>query len=293
MRTTCMRALLADAVDLEAYFQRIGYTGPRTDAASLETLAAIHRLHPSAIAFETLDALLKRPVILTAAALEQKLLHGGRGGWCFEQNLLLSRVLQSLGFGITGLAARVLWNRPDGEMRARTHMLLLVEGSPGGPYIADVGFGGLTLTGPLRLVPDVEQATPHEVFCLRRRLDGTYVLQVLIAEAWKPMYSFDLQPQVLPDYEVWNWHLCHHPESPFVNNLMVARVTPERRYGLFNNRLSVHHRQGDSEQLTLATAAELRATLEDSFNIRLPDDPGLGALLERLVGHNARTEGKL
>ena len=287
MRTTCTRALLADAVDLEAYFQRIGYTGPRTDATSLETLAAIHRLHPSAIAFETLDALLKRPVILTAAALEQKLLHGGRGGWCFEQNLLLSRVLQSLGFGITGLAARVLWNRPDGEVRARTHMLLLVEGGAGGPHIADVGFGGLTLTGPLRLVPDVEQATPHEVFRLCHEQDGRYVLQVLLGDAWKPMYSFDLQPQVLPDYEVWNWHLCHHPESPFINNLMVARVTPERRYGLFNNKLSIHQLRGTSEQVTLTTSAELRETLAGPLNIRLPEDPGLDTLLERLV--NIRT----
>jgi N-hydroxyarylamine O-acetyltransferase len=278
-----MRALLADAVDLDAYFQRIGYTGPRADAASLEILAAIHRLHPSAIAFETIDALLKRPIILTTAALEQKLLHGGRGGWCFEQNLLLGRVLQSLGFGITGLAARVLWNRPDGELRARTHMLLLVEGCAGGPYIADVGFGGLTLTGPLRLVPDVEQATPHEVFRLRHDPEGTYILQVLLGDAWKPMYSFDLQPQALIDYEVWNWHLCHHPESPFINNLMVARVTPERRYGLFNNRLSVHQLRGGSEQTLLTTAAELRKTLAGPFNIQLPEDPELEVHLQRLV----------
>lgn len=283
MRTTCMHALLAEAVDLEAYFQRIGYTGPRTDAVSLETLATIHNLHPQAIPFEALDPLLKRPVILTAAALEQKLLHGGRGGWCFEQNLLLGRVLQSLGFGITGLAARMMWNRPQGEVRARTHMLLLVEGCAGGPHIADVGFGGLTLTGPLRLVPEVEQATPHEVFRLRHEPDGTYILQVLIGEAWKPLYSFDLQPQGLVDYEVWNWHLCHHPDSPFAHNFMAARVTPERRYGLLNNRLSIHHLGGPSEQVTLTTAAELRETLAGPFNIRLPDDPGLDTLLQRLV----------
>jgi N-hydroxyarylamine O-acetyltransferase len=170
-------------------------------------------------------------------------------------------------------------------VRARTHMLLLVEGSTSVPYIANVGFGGLTLTGPLRLVPDVEQATPHEVFRLCHARDGTYILQVLIGDAWKPMYSFDLQPQVQPDYEVWNWHLCHHPESPFINNLMVARVTPERRYGLFNNKLSIHHLRGASEQVMLTTAAELRETLTGPCNIRLPDDPGLDAVLERLVSN--------
>jgi N-hydroxyarylamine O-acetyltransferase len=275
--------LLADAVDLEAYFQRIGYTGPREDAVSVQTLAAIHRLQPCAIAFEALDPLLQRPVILTAAAFEHKLLHSGRGGWCYEQNLMLGRVLQSLGFAITGLAARVLWNQPEGTVRARTHMLLHVEGVVGGPYIADVGFGGLTMTGPLRLVPNLEQATPHEVFRLRLEPDGTYILEALIRDAWKALYSFDLQRQALVDYEVWNWHLCHHPDSPFHRNLMAARVVPERRYGLLNNKLSIHHLHGASEQVTLTTAAQLRETLAGPLNIRLPDDPGLDALLDRLV----------
>jgi len=277
-----MHALLADAVDVDAYFQRIGYTGPR--GASLETLAALHHLQPCAIAFEDLDPLLQRPVILTAAAFERKLLHGGRGGWCYEQNLMLGRVLQSLGFGVTGLAARVLWNQPEGTVRARTHMLLRVEGVADGPYIADVGFGGLTMTGPLRLVPDLEQPTPHEVFCLRHEPDGTYILQALVRDAWKPLYCFDLQPQALIDYEIWNWHLCHHPDSPFARNLMAARVTPERRYGLLNNRLSIHHLHGASEQTTLTTSAQLRETLTGPLNIRLPEeDPELDALLERVV----------
>ena len=278
-----MRALLAEAIDLEAYFGRIGYSGPRPDSPSFETLATIHSLHPSAIAFEALDPLLQRPIVLTAAAFERKLLHGGRGGWCYEQNLMLGRVLQSLGFVVTGLAARVLWNQSEDAVRARTHMLLQVEGIADSPYIADVGFGGLTMTGPLRLVPDVEQATPHEVFRLRLEPDGTYILQALIRDVWKPLYSFDLQPQLLVDYEVWNWHLCKHHESPFVANLMAARATPERRYGLLNNRLSIHHLHGASEQVTLTTSAQLRETLAGPLGIRLPDDPELDALLERVV----------
>ncbi len=281
---TSTRALLPDDVDIEAYFQRIGYAGPRE--ATLETLADIHLHHPQIIPFENLDPLLKRPVVLSAEALERKILFGGRGGWCFEQNLLLGNVLQAIGFRVTGLAARAMWNAPEGLVRARTHMLLRIDGLDDGPYIADVGFGGLTLTGPLRLVPDIEQATPHETFRLLEA-DGEYVLQVLIRDAWKPLYSFDLQPQLLVDYELWNWHLEHHPDSPFVINLMAARVTLDRRYGLFNNKLSIHVLNGESQQTTLATAAELRGTLEHLFGIELPDDPGLEALLTRL----ARSEG--
>jgi len=266
-----------DVVD--AYFARIGYDGPRTP--TLETLAGIHFRHPQAIPFENLDPLLQRPIGLTGPALESKLLRARRGGWCFEQNLLLCDVLQSLGFQVTGLAARVMWNVAEGVVRARSHMLLKIDGFEGGPHIADVGFGGLTLTGAVRLVPDMEQPTPHEVFRLIRG-GSDFVLQASVRGEWKALYTFDLQPQLLVDYEVSNWHLSTHPESPFVSNLMVARVTPERRYGLFNNKLSSHALGGDSEQIALATPTALREALEGTFGIELPDDPGTEALLERL-----------
>jgi N-hydroxyarylamine O-acetyltransferase len=271
---------LSDSVNIEAYFERIGYAGSRD--ATLETLANIHLHHPQVIPFENLDPLLKRPVLLSTEALERKLIFSGRGGWCFEHNLLLSRVLEAMGFHVTGLAARVMWNAPEDVVRARSHMLLRIDDLEGGPYIADVGFGGLTLTGPLRLMANVEQATPHETFRLREA-DGRFILQARIRDVWKSLYSFDLQPQVLPDYEVWNWHLAHHPESPFVGNLMAARVTLDRRYGLFNNKLSIHPLHGESQQTTLTTAAELHGTLQHLFGIRLPHDPGLEDTLARLV----------
>jgi N-hydroxyarylamine O-acetyltransferase len=275
-----MGVSLPDTVDIEAYFQRIGYAGP--SEATLETLAALHLHHPQVIPFENLDPLLKRPVPLDTEALQRKLLFSGRGGWCFEQNLLLSSVLQAIGFRVTGLAARVMWNLPVSEVRARTHMLLRIDDIDGGPYIADVGFGGLTLTGPLRLVPDVEQATPHETFRLRET-GGGFVLQALIRDSWKPLYSFDLQPQLLVDYEVWNWHLANHPGSRLLNTLIAARVTLDRRYALLNNKLSIHPLHGESRRTSLTTAVELRGTLEHLFGIRLPDDPGLDGVLTRLT----------
>ncbi len=271
---------MARALDLDSYFQRLGYSGPR--APTLETLAEIHFRHPQAIPFENLDPLLKRPVSLGVDALERKLLRGGRGGWCFEQNLLLGEALRALGFQVTGLAARVLWNAADDALRPRSHMLLKVDDLAGGSRIADVGFGGLTLTAPLRLAPAVEQTTPHEPFRLLEDA-GDLVLQALVRGAWKPLYRFDLQPQELPDYEVWNWYLANHPESPFVSNLLAAKVASGRRYGLFNNRLSIHHLHGDSEQILLSSPAEMRHTLERTFEIQLPDDPGVDALLMRLT----------
>jgi arylamine N-acetyltransferase len=52
----------------------------------------------------------------------------GRGGWCFEHNTLFRHALEALGFSVTSLAARVLWNAPpDSPMGPRSHMLLLVD----------------------------------------------------------------------------------------------------------------------------------------------------------------------
>ena len=135
------------AIDLDAYFHRVGYAGPR--AATLEALRWLHARHAEAIPYENLDPLVGRPVRLDPASLERKLVRGGRGGYCFEQNLLFRHVLEALGFRVTGLAARVLWNAVEGVVPPRGHMVLRVELADG-PYLADVGFGGQSLTGPLR-----------------------------------------------------------------------------------------------------------------------------------------------
>src|SRR5690606_34277901 len=149
--------------DLEAYLARIGYDGART--ATLDVLRELHLRHTQAIPFENLDPLLRRPVALDAESLMRKLVHGRRGGYCFEQNLLFAHALQALGFRARGLAARVVYNVPPGTVMPRTHMLLAVDVG-GEPIVADVGFGGLTLTAPLALRPAIEQATPHEPFRL-------------------------------------------------------------------------------------------------------------------------------
>ena len=88
-------------IDLDTYFRRIGFAGEAVPDRA--TLDAIHRLHPQAIAFENLDPLLGVPVRLDAAALQDKLVRSGRGGYCYEHNLLLMHVLKALGFDVRGL----------------------------------------------------------------------------------------------------------------------------------------------------------------------------------------------
>ncbi len=265
-------------IDIDAYCARVGYDGPRH--ATLATLRELHSLQPQSIAFENLDPLLKRPVRLDPASLEQKMLHGGRGGYCFEQNLLFAHALRELGFKVTELAARVLWNVPPGVNTPRSHMLLLVD-LEGEPYLADVGFGGNVLTAPLLLEFGKEQETPHEPFQVVKDGDR-YLLQFKMRGEWVKLYRFDLSEQLQPDHEQGNWFVSTHPQSIFVNGLLGARAEPRRRYALANNVLSVHELSGGSEKRTL-NAREMRDALGDLFKVRLDGLDGLDAALDRLA----------
>ncbi|TIU14017.1 MAG: arylamine N-acetyltransferase, partial [Mesorhizobium sp.] len=231
--------------DIDAYFARIGYTGLRD--ASLETLESLHLLHPQAIPFENLDPFLGHPVRHDLASLQEKIVARGRGGYCFEHNLIFMHVLKALGFAVSGLAARVLWGQPDDAITARSHMLLRVE-LDGRTYIADVGFGGLTLTAPLLLRPGLEQKTPHETFRMVETGDH-FRLQANVGGDWRTVYRFDMQQNYEVDYSVSNHFLSTHPTSHFLSSVIAARALPGRRYALRNNRLSTHHLGGRTEQM--------------------------------------------
>lgn len=271
---------MATHIDLDAYFERIGYTGSRLP--SLTNLQAIIERHTNAIAFENLDPLLSQSVKLDLASLQQKLVHTGRGGYCFEHNTLLREVLHALGYHVGGLAARVRWNVAEHVATARTHMLLHVDLADG-IYIADVGFGGLTLTSALRLEAYAPQSTPHESFRLGQAKGDGYVLQARLSNEWKALYTFDLQRQLPVDFEVANWYLSNHPQSHFVTGLMAARALPRLRLALRDNLFTRHHLNGENEQRTLTTPAELREVLTDQFGIRLPDTPALDPALARVI----------
>ena len=267
-------------IDLDAYLLRIGHAGGR--APTLDTLRAILAGHTETIAFENLNPLLKWPVRLDVGSLQRKMVQGGRGGYCYEQNILLSHALHALGFEVTGLAARVLWNAAvAGAIPPRTHMLLRVD-IERRPWLVDAGFGVMTPTGPLQLKAEEEQATPHEAFRLLADRNE-FVMQTKIREGWRSLYRFDLQAQLLPDYELANWYVSTHPESRFVNGLMVARPAPGRRYTLLNNEFTVHHLNGGTKRQMLASAAEIRTLLVGEFQLTLPDTPELDSALRRLI----------
>nr|WP_295890681.1 arylamine N-acetyltransferase [uncultured Devosia sp.] len=277
---------MSQKVNLNAYFERIGFAG--SIAPTLATLELIHALHPAVIPFENLNPLLGLPVNLDLPSIERKLLAERRGGYCFEHNLLLMAVLRELDFTVRGLAARVVWFDPTAVDRPPTHMLLAVD-IGGVTHIADVGFGGLTLTAPLRLKSEVEQTTPHETFRLTGG-DPDWTLEALIEREWKPLYVFDTIEHSPDYYEAPNLLLSTDPQSRFRTELRAALSPAGKRLALRDNRLSIHVAGEPSQVRRLTSVAELREALSGLFGIQLPSSELLDPRLEVVLADAGVTE---
>ncbi|MET0698913.1 MAG: arylamine N-acetyltransferase [Mycobacterium sp.] len=273
-------------VDLSDYFTRIDYTG--SVEPNLETLQALVTAHGEHIPFENLNPLMGIPVAdLSAEALAEKMVRHRRGGYCYEQNGLLGYVLAELGFEITPLTGRVVWQNPvwlDGPPPAETHCVLAVR-IPGDPqrYLVDVGFGGQTLTSAIRFVPDEVQQTRHEPYRLRVYGNGPadgYVLETLLGEKWHALYTFTDQARPPIDLVVGSWYVSTHPTSTFVAGLSASLITAEARWNLRGRNLAVHHLGGPSERTRFDNATQVLDVLMNRFGI---DVGGIGDVHARIT----------
>jgi len=199
--------------DLDAYLARIGLSGR-------PGLAEVHRAHATSIPFENLDSCNGAPVSLDPGRLEDKLVARRRGGYCFEQNLLLAMALESLGIGpVTPMLARVLVGG-DGSPRPRTHLVLQVlDGATA--WHADVGFGAGGPLDPIPFGPGDEQDQEGWRYRVIEAGDEL-ILQSYGDGAWEDQYSFEPRPVPFVDIETSNWFVSTWPDSPFVASAILG-----------------------------------------------------------------------
>jgi N-hydroxyarylamine O-acetyltransferase len=254
-------------IDLAAYFRRVDFS--RRATTDLETLRAIHVAHATNIPFENIDVLAGEPILLDLPSLEAKLVRARRGGYCFEQNMLLAGVLEQIGFRVARLQARVRFGAR--RILPRTHMALEVE-VDGRAWLADVGFGGWGLIEP---VPLAEGETRQFEWTYRLEREGeSWVLQAPQAGDWQDLYAFTREPHLSVDFEPGNYYVSHHPDSIFVQSLTAQRPTPKERHVLRNREYVVAGPQGATSQ-TLERDSELLDVLADVFGLVLREGPWL------------------
>ncbi|MGA9751580.1 MAG: arylamine N-acetyltransferase [Acidobacteriota bacterium] len=225
----------------------------------------MHLAHATTIPFENLDILLGRGVRLDMTSLQAKMVAGGRGGYCFEQDLLFAAALERIGFSVVRLAARVRYRNT--ALMPKTHMTLIVEAG-GVRWLCDVGFGA---EGLLKPVPFGSGESVRQFAWSYRVVpeDGAWVLQSLRDGSWLDLYAFTMEPQHEVDYVVANHFTSTYPESRFVRTVTAQLPTPEVRWVLRGMELV----EDRGERLTtraLSGEEELLSVLGGTFGLRFP-----------------------
>jgi len=250
-------------MDLQAYLDRIGFTGvARPDLA---TLKAMHRGHALSISYENLDVQLGRSLTPDPAQAFDKIVGRGRGGWCYEMNGVLGAALDAVGFKVTRLAGGVMRSL-RGDAAVGNHLVLLID-LDGEPWIGDVGFGdGPRDPYPLRAGPIACDGYEYQL----EQMDGGWWRLHNHPAGGAPNFDFTTEPAdpaLLAAQCQW---LQTAPESPFVMTA-VAQRHAEGEIRMLRGRAFRRITPTATTDLLLDTADEFIAVLKREFDLDVPE----------------------
>jgi N-hydroxyarylamine O-acetyltransferase len=253
------------SLDLAAYLDRVGWAGETRP--SYDTLAGLLGAHMSSIPFENLDVLLGRGVRLDLEGLQDKLIRGRRGGYCFEQATLFATVLERLGFEPVRHSARVVLVNSR-SAAPRTHMFLTVPLAEG-TFVVDPGFGAQAPRVPVPLIDGSKAGIDDKTHWMER--DGSYwVLRARAGGKTNDCWASTLEAENRSDFEMENHFTATHSSSPFVNRIMMYAHTENARVTVMNRDVTVW-RGSQPHSTQLADRAALRALLVEHFGFDLPE----------------------
>ncbi|MEP6743409.1 MAG: arylamine N-acetyltransferase [bacterium] len=248
-------------VDINAYLERIGYSGSLAPTA--ESLRALQVAHLRAVPFENLSIHANEPIVLEEEALFTKIVRRRRGGFCYEANGLFAALLRELGFDVVMLSAEVA--NASGEFSPPfDHMTLLVTLEQ--RWLVDVGFGDLFLE-PLLLDDRSEQVQVNRAYRIVPDGPSFILMQRIEGEEWNPQYRFTLQPHQFADYEEMCRYHQTSPQSHFTQGRICTRVTEDRRITLSEMRLITTTKDGGRQERTLNSEEEYAAILREHFGV--------------------------
>lgn len=178
---------------VDVYLDRLGL--PRPDRPDAAALCRLHAAHLECVPFENLSIALGEAISPDRDVLAEKVLGGGRGGFCYELNGLFAHLLTALDYNVTLLAARV--HTGDRYGPPLDHLALRVGCVYGSDWLADVGFGAHSRY-PLRLGFGVDQADPDGVFRVEEGVGG----DVTVGKDGVVQYRLEMHPRELADVAV-------------------------------------------------------------------------------------------
>ncbi len=256
-------------MQLGDYFERIAWSG--ATAPTLDTLGALLRAHNHNVPFENLDVQLGNTLTTKVEDAYDKIVTGGRGGWCYEQNGLFGWALSQIGFDVQRIAASVM-RAHRGPVSHANHLTLLVNlPDVDARWLVDAGFGGSMLQ-PIPLRQGSHYHTPFTIG-LRKLDDDCWQFWESLGDS---EFSFDFED--IPADESAMSGRCEYlqtsPESGFVQNLVCQLRRPDTHLALRGRILSVATSEGKRKRI-LQSADELVATLSNEFELIAPEAANL------------------
>jgi N-hydroxyarylamine O-acetyltransferase len=244
-------------MDVAAYLTRIGTARPAAPTSA--SLTALHRAHVRSVPFEDYDIHTGVAISLEPDALERKIVHRHRGGYCYELNGLFGVLLRELGFAVTLVAAFSLDD--DGTRGPEADHLRLLVDAVDGSWVVDVG-NGARWPEPVPRRPGVhgrvQVCRDGDVWwTTERRGDGR----------WERGWAWTPEPRELADFADRNWYQQHDPGSDFAGRRLAVLASPTGRVSLVNGVFAeLDHGVRTEREVS---AAEEWALLADRFGIVL------------------------
>ncbi|MDM7862427.1 arylamine N-acetyltransferase family protein [Staphylococcus borealis] len=238
---------------------------------TLEALNYYIKQYMLTVPFENINVQNGIPISVEINDLYDKFIIQHRGGFCYEMNHFFGTYLEAKGFTVYRMSATV--EQPNGNRSPEGSHMSLVVPIDGVSYVADVGFGDL----PLQALPITNTDPTHPVtditgeFRAISEHDGTYYIQKLENGTWVTRYEARFQPKQVGDFADMIQYNSEHPDSIFVQQLIVTQPQSFGRATMSLQHLTLSKQ--DHKDKYDVTSDNYRTLLKEYFNLDVKIKP--------------------
>lgn len=275
---------------LNEYLDKINFQGDRSP--TFKNLAKILLLHAEKIPFGTLSFVLREPTSVDYFNIAEKLISKNRDGICLEQNTLLAKILNELGYEVRSILSRAYYGGIHKGIPPLIHLTNIVTIGDQ-DYLCDPSFGGITPTTPINIgIQNEEQITPLESFRIVDAQESGIVnefltdlprmLQVKVNNEWLNMYAFDPDRKTYPiDIELAHWYITTVDDPIYSSILLVSKSTPTERTILHGLTMNTYSKEGVSS-IKIESFSQFKNIILEKFNINTQALHNLSEVYQKL-----------
>ena len=256
--------------DLSLYLERIAIESAEEPSESyLDRIIYGQQTH---IPFEDLDScFLHKSISLAIPDLFNKLVVRKRGGFCFEQNLLLTRALKDLGFDAYTVFCRCFFDLSMRDLPQSLHCAVIVT-LPEGTFFCDVGYGGPQPPAAVPVNAKVATEKYGETWKIEKTDDQWYSLSRKTSEdTWERTMHFNLFRQTPQDFIAACYYCAASPQSVFTSTLMAGLRTPTGNLNIMD-RVFTKRENGVCCRRELNSQKEVFDVLEKEFRLSITQE---------------------